>query len=167
MAKRGETIRRELKQLSVAVKENIFEMLRMACEVLDDHDYCDRFGGQDKVLDSLEKEEFSHFGGAPSLSTMVQAFRKNSSLETWKEYKFNIRAMIELANPREEREVVRIDWKAQAKTLEAELESTKKALADSQSKAESLERDLAEMKVQVGVLERLQNRQNLQPAFAG
>ena len=158
--RRGETVRRELRLLSAKVKENLFEMLRMACEVLDDGDYCETFGGADQVMDDLEKVEFSHFGGAPSLSSMVQAFRKNPAMETWKEYHFNVRAMIELANPREERDVVRVDWKALAKSMEAELESTKKALADSQAKNEELGREMSELKVQVGVLERLQKRQN-------
>lgn len=133
--KRGETVRRELRLLSVTVKENIFEMLRMASQVLNDRDYCDRFGGYDKLLDSLEKEEFSHFGGTPTLTSMLRAYEANPDAAEWKKYQFNIHAMVLLAKPRkQERDYFpRVDWKTKAKLQEAELLSTKQRLEQAES----------------------------------
>jgi len=121
----------QLKGLSRNTQQNIYEMLRLANEILQDHQYVDGLGGEGKLLDMLEKEEFSHFGGDPSLPAMLRAYRYSPQLETWREYRFNIRALIELAAPDSEgADATRTNWKALAKALQAELEQAKAALEE-------------------------------------
>lgn len=137
--------RAELKRLSAAVQSNIFEMLKLANEILQDGEYVDSFGGEAQARDDMEAKEFSHFGGNPSLGAMLQAFRKNPDLKTWKEYRFNIRAMIDLANPREQSDTVRVNWKSQAKLLEAELGNAKTQLAEQSKTISELRAKLDEL----------------------
>lgn len=96
-------------------------------------------------MDDMEAKEFSHFGGNPSLGSMLQAYRKNPDLRVWKEYQFNIRAMIDLANPREESDTVRVNWRAQAKLLEAELANAKAQLTDQSKTISELRAKLDEV----------------------
>jgi len=92
----------ELKRLSKTVARNIYDMLRLADQVLQDNEYVDRFGGEPQLIEAMENDEFLHFGGNPSLSSMLRAYRANPVLKTWQEYRFNIRAMIDLAEPEPE-----------------------------------------------------------------
>lgn len=137
--------RAELKRLSAAAQANLFDMLKLAAEILQDCEYVDQFGGEAQALDDMQSKEFSHFGGNPSLGSMLAAYRKNPDIKVWREYRFNIRAMIELANPKEEREVTRIDWKVMAKELEAEVASYKGQLADQSKTISELRAKIDEM----------------------
>jgi len=120
-----------LKVLGKAAAKNIYDMLRLADEILADHEYADRFGGEADLIAMLENEEFQHFGGNPKLSSMLRAFRANPKLATWEEYRFNIRAMIELSEPAKDgADVERINWKALAKELQAKLESAEAVVAE-------------------------------------
>jgi len=111
-----------LKKLSKQTQDNIFEMLTLANEILHDAEYVDQFGGEADVIDAMELSEFSHFGGQPSLPSMLRAFRANPKKSTWQEYNFNLRVMIDLAEPERERgDVTRVNWKAKCATLEEEL----------------------------------------------
>lgn len=111
--------RAELRRLSKASQQNIFDMLRLACELIDDHAYVDQFGGEPQLVEQMEAEEFSHFGGVPKLGLMLRAFRANPKLATWKENKFNVQVMIDLAKPpKEKNETTRTDWKAKCAELE-------------------------------------------------
>jgi hypothetical protein len=91
--------RARLKQLSTESQKNIHEMLRLAVEILDDHDYTDANGGQQKLMGEMETKDFAHFGGDPSLSSMLRAYRANPDIKAWQEHRFNVRAMIVLAAP--------------------------------------------------------------------
>lgn len=93
----------ELKKLGKQARETIYDMLRLTTEILADHEYVDQFGGEVGLRDLLEAEEYVHFGGDPSLTAMLRAYRANPDEATWKEYRYNIRAMIELANEQEDR----------------------------------------------------------------
>lgn len=153
--------RAELKRLSAQTQQNIYDMLRLTDEILTDVEYVDHFGSEAAAMDDIEAKEFSHFGGRPSLGSMLRAYRKNPDLKTWKENKFNIVLMIDLANPKEERETVRVDWKAQAQTLEAELTNAKSTLAEqSRTISELRARDqekaelIGELRGQIKVLEK-------------
>lgn len=163
--------RAELKRLSSSVQQNIYDMLKLTNEILSDGEYVDQFGGEAGAMDDMEQKEFSHFGGRPSLGSMLAAFRKNPDIKTWREYRFNIVAMIELANPREDREVVRIDWKAQAKEFEAELTQAKatvseqsKTISELRAKAEELNGLVGEFRGRVAELEKFVQRR--EPAMA-
>jgi len=92
----------ELKRLSRKAARNIYDMLRLADQILQDHEYVDRFGGEPQLIEAMENDEFLHFGGNPSLPSMLRAFRANPLLKTWQEYRFNVRAMIDLAEPEPE-----------------------------------------------------------------
>jgi hypothetical protein len=123
--------RAQLRRLADDVKNNIYEMLRLAVDILKDHAYVDDLGGEDMVIEMMQEQEFSHFGGAPSLGQMLRAWRANPKRETWKEYQFNVWAMIKLSTPQEERErPPSFNWKMLAKELETKLKALEKTLAD-------------------------------------
>jgi len=109
----------ELKRLGKEAAKTIYDMLRLSDEILSDHEYVDQFGGEPKLIDMLEKDEFAHFGGDPSLSAMLRAFRANPKETTWKEYRFNVRAMIELAREQEDKGRREARKKQTTETLEA------------------------------------------------
>lgn len=112
----------ELKRLGKDTQQNIYTMLRLTQQILDDHDYVDQFGGEGPLLERMEQEEFAHFGGNPGLGAMLRAYRANPDKEVWETYRYNIRAMIDLASPSKERgESSRTNWKAKAEALEQEL----------------------------------------------
>ena len=157
----------ELKDLAKRTKDNIFAMLKLANEILSDHEYVDSLGGEDQVLERLEAEEFSHFGGSPSVSEMVRAYRKNPDRATWNQYHHNVWALIELANPSAEGAAIeRINWKAKCKELEAQLAQTAGALAeyrsmaaDLRTKCDDLMASNGELRGRVSVLEKYAPRQ--------
>lgn len=117
--------RAELKRLSSDVQRNIFEMLRLAHEILSDHEYVATFGNEAKCIDDMQEREFSHFGGNPTLGMMLRAYRMFPDIAEWRKNKFNIRVMIDLANPRETKEGERVNWKARCAELEAEVANYK------------------------------------------
>lgn len=125
--------RAELKRLSSEGQRNLFEMLRLADEILKDAEYVDQFGGEASCIDDMEAKEFSHFGRSPTLGMMLKAYRKFPDIAEWRRNRFNIRVMIDLANPREKVETQRTDWKARATELDAD-NANLKALIDEQSK---------------------------------
>ncbi len=84
----------KLKLLSKQTQNNIFAMLKYADEILADFAYVDKFGGEGAILDAFSENEFSHFGGQPSLEAMLKAYRANPAKATWEEYNFNLRVMI-------------------------------------------------------------------------
>lgn len=97
-------------------------MLRLTQQILDDHDYVDQFGGEGPLLKMLEKDEYAHFGGNPDLVTMLRTYQAIPDKEIWEKYRYNIRAMIDLATPSKKRnESSRTDWKAKAEKLEHDL----------------------------------------------
>ena len=101
-----------LKQLSQQTQQNIYDMLRLVDEILQDREYIDQHGGEGPLLDSFENHEFSHFGGSPSLSSMLRAYRHNPKKAVWQEHAFNLRVMIDLATPEKDRgDVQRVNWK--------------------------------------------------------
>jgi len=121
----------QLKKISQQHRKNIYDMLRLANEILSDHDYVDRFGGEADMIDMMEADEFAHFGGQPSLSAMLRAFRANPKKGTWQEYNFNLRVMIDLSEPQKDRgETMRINWKARCAELQEKLKATEATLAD-------------------------------------
>ena len=90
--------RADLKALGKQARENIYAMLKLADEILKDQDYVDQFhGGEIEVMQQMEADEFVHFGGDPSLAAMLKAYRENPGEDVWQEYRYNIRAMIDLA----------------------------------------------------------------------
>lgn len=124
----------KLKTLSTQVKANIYEMLKLTDEILQDHEYVDSRGGELALMDEFEAKEFSHFGGNPSLHTMLKAYRANPDKGLWEEYGYNLRVMIDLCTPeREKSDKERINWKARCAELEnkiAALESENRTLRD-------------------------------------
>lgn len=157
----------ELKKLSKQVKENIFDMLRLTDEILSDKKYVDEFVSESALIEMIEQQEFGHFGGNPSLSAMLRAFRANPKKATWQEYHFNIRAMIDLANPDEEKQdrAGRVDWKGKTAELEEQVESQQATIdeltssnAELREHVEKLTTELAEMRGQLSVYKERQHR---------
>ena len=152
----------ELKKLSKQSQQNIYDMLRLTDEILNDAEYVDQFGGEADLIDHMEAAEFSHFGGNPSLSEMLRAYRANPQKKVWTEYRYNVRALIELSLPERERaEIVRTNWKSKAAELQSQLDSQsailrdyKKMVDDLQGKVESLANANGELRGQLSVLER-------------
>ena len=120
----------ELKHLAASAAKSIYTMLKLACEIIADHDYVDQFGGEAAVIERMEADEFAHFGGSPSLPEMIRAFRANPSHETWAEYRFNVWALIELSLPAKGEATVRTNWRAIAKEFEAKLAVAEATLAE-------------------------------------
>lgn len=146
--------RAELKRLARQCQHNIFEMLKIVDELLSDHEYVDQFGGEGPLLDHIEAEEFSHFGGSPKLGAMLRAYRHNPRRAIWEEHRFNVLALIELAAPaKETADGPRISWKAKCKELEAQLaqqvavnEDLKKTVAELRAKCDALVAENGELK---------------------
>ena len=112
----------ELKKLGKQAKQNIYNMLRLTDAILRDHEYVDQYGGEGPLIDYFENNEFSHFGGQPSLTSMLRAYRHNSDQEVWQEHDYNLRVMIDLATPEKDRgDVQRVNWKARCAELEEEV----------------------------------------------
>ena len=112
----------ELKKLSRQVQQNIYDMLKLVDEILQDREYIDQYGGEGPLLDAFENGEFSHFGGSPSLASMLRAYRHNPKKAVWQEHAFNLRVMIDLATPEKDRgDVQRVNWKARCAELEEDV----------------------------------------------
>jgi len=136
----------QLKNLAKDAKANLYEMIKLADQIVSDHEYIDEMGGEDVVLEMLEADEFSHFGGSPSLSQMLHAFRANPDLKTWKEYRFDIWRMIDLATPSKDPvERVRTNWKARAEELEVEKAGLEEKVSSMSSELEELKQQNAEL----------------------
>lgn len=141
----------ELKRLSADVKRNIYEMLRLTDEIMSDKAYVDKHGGESSLLAAIEQSEFSHFGGSPKLGTMLRAYRANPSLETWSEYDYNLRVMIDLATPERDRgEATRINWKSKCAELEERVQQLTAALEESQESNRALRSKCDELLQQIG-----------------
>jgi len=135
-------MRAELRQLSKAAKDNLYRMLVVASELVADRDYVDTFGGEAQLMDSMEAEEFSHFGGTPSLGEMLAAYRANPSEKVWRDNRYNLRLMIDLANPANERgDVQRVNWKARCAELEVEVKGLQAAVAELRQSNAELRKD--------------------------
>jgi len=129
----------KLKSLAQQTQQNIYEMLRLVDEIMQDREYIDAHGGEGPLLDSFENHEFSHFGGSPSLSAMLRAYRHNPKKATWAEHAYNLRVMIDLATPEKDRgEAQRINWKARAAELEEEVKRLNIMLDEYRSTASDL-----------------------------
>ena len=139
----------ELKNLSKSVKTSIYDMLKLADEILSDEEYVALQGGEDTLIDAMNDDEFSHFGSDPHLKELLFAYRANPKLAAWKKYRFNVRAMIDLTTPATEpREGgPRTNWKAKADGLEAEVERLK-------AQVESLKTEVAEVRGELRAAER-------------
>lgn len=130
----------ELQRLSGEIKSNIFHMLRLAHEILGDPTYVQKLGGEAKLMERWEAEEFGHFGGKPGVPALLAAYRANPNESTWKEYRYNVHAMVMLAQPeKEHRDGERTNWKAKCQQLEEEL-------AKERAVRERVEIELAEQK---------------------
>lgn len=113
----------ELRKISKQAKDNIYDMLKLACQITEDHEYVDeKFGSEAALIEEMEKKEFSHFGGVPTLGMMLMAWRANPGKKTWAEHKFNVQVMIDLATPEPEKATTpRMDWKKRCAELEEEV----------------------------------------------
>lgn len=146
-----------LKGLAKTAQKCLYDMLRDVDLLLSDHDYVDKHGGEGAFLEALEADEFSHWGGKPSLEAMLRAFRYSPDRETWREYRFNVQAMIDIATPAKgEKETQYTNWKALAKQLQMELEQVKTAMQAKLDQAEAmiaeLQRDKEELRARCEVL---------------
>lgn len=127
----------ELKKLGKKSRTNLYDMLKLATEIVDDPEYCDQYGGQSALIDHLEATDFAHFGGKPSLANMIRAYRKHPDKGTWDEYQHNIHAMIDLSRPEKSTEAKeKISWKALAKELQVKVEILETELGDLRSRHE-------------------------------
>jgi len=143
--------RAELKRVSKAAKDGVWQMLNLADEILSDHEYVDQFGSEAELIDQLEADEFSHFGGTPKLTAMLRAYRANPAKGTWAENGFNLWVMIDLAAPASDSPPKQYtNWKQRAKEaeakveeLEAELSQLKETLADYKAMVAGMRKDAA------------------------
>ena len=127
----------KLKNISKQARNLLFERLRLTVEILADHEYVDQFGSEVKLIEIMEADEWSDFGGRPGLPALLRAYRANPQLKTWEQYRFDWGAMIELANGDDEPQPRNqaINWKEKfrqaelrIKELEAELRGLREAI---------------------------------------
>ncbi len=139
----------ELKNLSKSVKTSIYDMLKLADEILSDAEYVALQGGEDTLIDAMNDDEFAHFGSDPDLKTLLFAYRANPAKKVWLEYRCNVRAMIDLATPATETRESgpRTNWRAKADGLEAENERLK-------AEVESLKTEVSEIRGELRAAER-------------
>lgn len=141
--------RAELKRLSGDVRHGIHAMLKIAHDLLEDQEYVAQFGGGPQLIDDMQSKEFAHFGGSPTLPQMLRAYAANPGEQAWKEYDYNIWAMIELAAPaREAGEATHINWKAIAKELEVQVEQLTTELAAASEQVSAMEAAIASLETQ-------------------
>lgn len=113
----------QLHKLSNKSKKDLFEMLKLADEILNDPAYCDQYDGEQALSDHLEATDFSHMGRIVKLSQMLRAYRKNPDRSVWEQYRYDIKAMILLSAPAKDTEQKeRINWKAKAKELQVKVD---------------------------------------------
>lgn len=138
--------RAKLKQLATTIRKGIFEMIKIADELLSDFAYVDQFGGEAALIEDMENKEFAHFGGSPSLGQLLRAYRESPDEKTWKEYDYNVWAMIELSRPvKEKAPVERINWKQLCKELQAQVEVLESERDRAREQAEAMEERVAEL----------------------
>ena len=137
----------ELKKLGKDARKNLFQMLSLASDILADPEYVDQFGGEGPLLDHLEETDFSHFGGRPSLASMLRAYRANPNENTWREYRHNIHALIDLAAPdKQKNETERTDWKSLAKELQVRVQMLEAQVSESQATNAKLQQQIGELR---------------------
>lgn len=145
----------QLKNLAKDAKQNLYEMIKLAEQIISDHEYVDELGGEDVVLEMLQADEFSHFGTSFTVGSMIAAYRANPDLKTWKHYKFDIQAMIDLTKPTQEpsgEPAVRTDWKGKALDLESENEALEAAIETLETEVEELRQRNSELSREVAEL---------------
>lgn len=129
--------RTQLRLLANQARTQLFDMLKLTHEILSDPEYLEEHGGEAALMSHLEATEFAHFGGKPTLANMLAAYRKNPEKSVWDEYRHNIVAMIDLAQPPKVTESVeRVNWKAKAQELEVKVEMLEAELNDLRQKHE-------------------------------
>jgi len=145
--------RARLMQLSKEAKHNLYEMLKLVDEILSDRDFVRLAGGEASLLSEFQEKDFSHFGGTPSLSAMLRAYRANPDIETWQEHGFRIRVMIDLAQPETESgPKERVNWKSLAKQLEAEVKNLRVQLDESRKLNQELQERVENQASEIGEL---------------
>lgn len=150
----------ELKTLAKNAKGNIYDMLSIACRLLDDDravlQLAKKLGvdGHAGVRKHIEEQEFSFFGGTPSLAAMIRAFKANPEKKIWQEYHFNVRAMIALATPAEgKRDRQRPAWKEKAEKYRSQIEEKDAEIATLRKEIEQLKRSNSELQGKLSVYE--------------
>lgn len=161
----------EFERLGKQSQKNLWLMLKLAHEMLENHRFVEANGGRAAMIRMLQDRGFSHFGGKPSLESMLRAYEANPEEKTWIEYRHNIRAMIDLAKPESEATGrTRKNKDAIIKELEAEVAALRAANAEIQRslqaervKCEAMLREngelLGRVKTLESILSRRRNRQ--------
>lgn len=133
-------MRAKIRQLANTAREALYEQIRLTHTLLQNVEYCDSQGGYDALLGQIEREDFAHFGGSPSLAAILRAYQANPAKATWAKYNYHLKAMIALAQPDKEPGIsTRTNWRARCEQLEAELATLRAELtaAKQEAKAEA------------------------------
>lgn len=139
-------MRKELKTLSGNVKSNIFQMAKIASKLSKNESYVEKMGGEDAFFESLDDNEFSHFGKNPRAYAIVVAYEASPSESVWKENNYSLVKMIDIARGPVENRGPRTNWKSKYHELEDHCKSLEKQLEHSRKLVESLESSLAAVK---------------------
>lgn len=117
----------KLKQLNAKVCESLYAMIGHAKTCLADTDWiaAEHEGDTFKAQDWLQSEFFPVVGGFVSLGKLIALFDRHPE-STWREYRYNLQAMIDVDAIEEIEEEggqhrERISWKARCEELEKEL----------------------------------------------
>ena len=166
MAKRRTTQKlAELKQLAQQAKENTYQRIQLASEVLEDLDWiaATHGGSIDLARETLQAEYFHDLDGFVSLSTLISMFKKVPK-EEWDACHHKIAAIkiIFEGDYKDEKapSTPRHDWKKdhdvlldKYEDLEKDLDSWKGIASDRDDKIQELQAEVTELKAGIARLE--------------
>lgn len=176
----------KLQRLTDEGNGNIYRRIKLAAELLDDPEYLAEMHANDWVeaVEAVESKYFAMLGGDPPLRKLIKVYEEFPREAQWKEYRYNLRAMvIAYEDAERERNAEADEESPRAKPMRvtramlaeaeeerddyrAQLKFTRENLESSQERIERLERELqatrtenARLQGRIEELESILNRQ--------
>ena len=164
----------ELKQLRDVATRNIFRRIQLAEDVLSDLKWiaATHQGDDGAAQDAIQSEFFPDLGGFINLGRLREVLRAFPTEATWKEYRYDLRAMVELLHQQENEEGIeeranRTSYKKlageleqRAKTAERAASTSQEALVTAQQRISDLETEVARCHGRIEELTRLIDRRH-------
>lgn len=119
----------KLKTLRDQAGPNVYERVKLACEVRDDEEWVATIGGPDQADEHLADEFLGDLCGAVSFGDLYRIFQAVPDAGEWKTHKWNLRrlyALMKERTPKPEREITE-RRRATVKDLEEAQEAVKQA----------------------------------------
>ena len=179
MKKRTRELLARMKKLAAEGKENLWERIKVAAELVADHDWIasDHNGDELRAKDAIQMEYFHELNGTYTLGVLLAIYAEFPDESTWQEYRYNLsamRALWEEARVSDEESRTRTSIKkadydkvvedlevaaARAKQTQELLEKRSQELSELIAQNRELERENAILRGRIEELERLVSRQ--------